>query len=489
MNGFRYFLAATCFAAGASIATPIDFTSKDFNTARAITPETLYFGLFANGQRIGTTSTKTSDVMWNGKPALFSDSLTKIDAELIGAALSLNLTSKTWTSPTGRPYQMRFKIASSGLTQDVEAVYEGSTVRIVVDNIGKKTTSRVPVPKEGLIIDDPLPLVAMGRIKPGESKSFWVFDPMTVAFLKNEIKYKGKEKIATAAGEVNADYVEIVDPRVTTKVYLTGKGDLIKAVSGLGIEIRPITKSDAERDPKAKPVDLASVTKIPVDDPIDGARTSKLVSLEVLGGDMSGVGSDEHQTVNKIVGGYRVNIHPTWIKPGAKIQDAATGDQRAWLSASLHIPAKSPKMVNLARRITGGTDDLAKAARLIHQYVNSNMRANAGMGVLRNAEQVLESGEGVCRDHAILTATLFRAAGIPARLAGGMIYADTESAFFYHAWAEIGDGTQWVGIDTTLPEIPISAVHLKLASGNVDRAFAFTFLAETKIKVVKSQTR
>jgi transglutaminase-like putative cysteine protease len=149
--------------------------------------------------------------------------------------------------------------------------------------------------------------------------------------------------------------------------------------------------------------------------------------------------------------------------------------------------AKEADKQAIAAAVETLRNDLAKATRSIHQYVHTNMKTNAGMGVLRNAEQVLGSMEGVCRDHAILATTLFRAANIPARLVGGMIYSD--GAFYYHAWTEIWDGSQWVGVDTTLPEMPISAVHLKLASGNVDKAFSFKFLADTKIKVAKTLSR
>ncbi|CAN1499802.1 Transglutaminase-like [Fimbriimonadaceae bacterium] len=487
MNGFRRQFAPLLVIAGALLSIGASPIANRPNTARQPSAETQYFGLFAKGQRIGYTSSKTSQSTWNNKPAIYTDSTTVMNAELIGAALNLRLDSKTWTSPNGTPFQMRFKVASAGLTQNVEAIFEGKTVRIVVDNIGKKTTSRIPVPKTGFIIDDPLPLVASGRLKAGESTKFWVLDPMTVSFIENEVKYRGKVKISTEAGEVTADFVEIIDPRVSTKVYLSSKGDLIRAESALGIEIRSLPKNDALAKPTGLAVDLADVTRVPVPDPIEDARNLKLLTLDVEGGDMNLVKSDEHQSVSKLGEGWRVSIHPVDMVVGATVSKATESDKKSWLNASLHIPATSPKFRALARKITGGTNDLAKATRSIHQYVHTNMKTNAGMGVLRNADQVLGSMEGVCRDHAILTTTLFRAANIPARLVGGMIYS--EGAFYYHAWTEIWDGSQWVGVDTTLPEMPISAVHLKLASGNVDKAFSFKFLADTKIKVAKTLSR
>jgi hypothetical protein len=124
----------------------------------------------------------------------------------------------------------------------------------------------------------------------------------------------------------------------------------------------------------------------------------------------------------------------------------------------------------------------AKAGDQVRAYVKSIMVPNAGIGVLRDANDVLTTKEGVCRDYAILTATLLRASGIPARVASGLVYFGGQ--FYYHAWAEAYDGKQWLGFDSTSNEAQISAAHIKLADGAVEDAFAFTFLEGASIKVV-----
>ena len=75
-----------------------------------------------------------------------------------------------------------------------------------------------------------------------------------------------------------------------------------------------------------------------------------------------------------------------------------------------------------------------------------------------------------------------RAAGIPARLNSGLVNWD--GTFYYHAWVEIWDGARWLGIDSTAQPDQISAAHVKLAEGNVDQAFTFTFLGGVKIDVL-----
>jgi transglutaminase-like putative cysteine protease len=150
----------------------------------------------------------------------------------------------------------------------------------------------------------------------------------------------------------------------------------------------------------------------------------------------------------------------------------------------MHIPSSSTKFTQLAKSIVGDRTRVADAASAIQLWVNSQMKPNAGIGVLRDANDVLATKEGVCRDYAILTTTLLRAAGIPSRLASGLVNWD--GTFYYHAWAEVWDGEKWLGIDSTTDQKQISAAHIKLGEGNVEEAFTFTFLEKAKITVLGS---
>jgi hypothetical protein len=59
-----------------------------------------------------------------------------------------------------------------------------------------------------------------------------------------------------------------------------------------------------------------------------------------------------------------------------------------------------------------------------------------------------------------------RAAGIPTKIDVGLIYMNR--AFYYHAWNEVYLG-KWVPVDATFGEFPASALHLKLAEGDLSQ--------------------
>ena len=138
-------------------------------------------------------------------------------------------------------------------------------------------------------------------------------------------------------------------------------------------------------------------------------------------------------------------------------------------------------MKELAKGILAGEKNLVKAASLIRAYVHKTLRPNAGMGILRDAREVLKTGEGVCRDYAILTATLMRAAGIPTKLVTGMVYY--QDRFYFHAWVEAWDGKRWLGYDSTLDQNRLSATHIKLAQGSLADAFLMPVISGAKIVV------
>ena len=105
---------------------------------------------------------------------------------------------------------------------------------------------------------------------------------------------------------------------------------------------------------------------------------------------------------------------------GGTIQEAALGKPQ-FMTPDLDMPSDHPDFKSLAKQIVGPETRVEPAANLVKTWVYEQMKPNAGIGVLRDASEVLRSKEGVCRDYAILTGTLLRSAGIPARLASGLV--------------------------------------------------------------------
>ena len=140
-------------------------------------------------------------------------------------------------------------------------------------------------------------------------------------------------------------------------------------------------------------------------------------------------------------------------------------DISALVSPSLFIQSHEEAIINKAREIVGDQKDPVAITRRIAAWVYKNLEKRP-MVTVPSAVEVLRSMVGDCNEHAVLTAALLRASGIPARLSVGLVYA--RGKFFYHAWNEAYVGT-WVSLDSTLNQIPADATHIKLVEGGLDK--------------------
>ena len=100
----------------------------------------------------------------------------------------------------------------------------------------------------------------------------------------------------------------------------------------------------------------------------------------------------------------------------------------------------------------------------------SDVEAVGGGVGFATASEVARSKSGDCTEHALLTAAMLRVAGIPSRVASGLVFADQfageKKVFAYHMWAQalIGTGAEahWVDLDATLSGQAFDATHLAL---------------------------
>lgn len=446
--------------------------------------EETYLGLFVNDQKIGYVATIVQDEAVGGKPLVRTDTTTVIDAGLLGAAMSMRIFSQSWNDSAGNPQLMKMLVESAGRVQRTEATFAKDEIHVVIDNNGALTTKKVAIPKGAKIVDDAVNKLLEEGVPSGSERVYYVLDPMTSTLVKNTAKLVGPAKAIVRGREFDATLIEISEPRANTKIYVSGKGDLIKAEALAGIVMLPLSKEEALADSNSGArVDLAVMTKIRVDKPLGDLDELVSVTLDIDGANLSRAPSDGHQTVAGGDRKWKIELHPAVANSKTAVAIAVAAKQKPeWLKSGLNIPSESAQFRTLAKKVVKGAPNVVVGANRIHEHIFELMKPNAGIGVLRDASEVLKTKEGVCRDYAILTATMLRAADIPARLASGLVYQ--AGALYYHAWAEYWDGKRWIGLDTTRPSGKVTAGHLKLADGSVEEAFLFTFLENPRVQVL-----
>lgn len=451
--------------------------------------EESWLGIYIQGQKIGHMSVVSTPQGLDGKPGSRTDSTTVIGSKMLGTALSMRVTSTSWLDGSGRPVRMKFVTESSNRSQTVLADFGPKEIAVQIDNTGTKSTKTIAIPDGAEIVEDATTAFLTSERPPvGKTREFYVLDPTTVSLIKNTATYQGKRSTTVKGKSVEADLIEIQDPRATSKVYLSAKGDLVKMEGPLGMELLPETKAEAmaEASPDKPLSDIAFATAIDTTPKIERPERLKGLKLAITGLALDRLPADGHQSVRRVGDAWEVDIHPVQatVEAGATIESAKKGKEE-WLKPAMHMPSDDATFRDLAKQIVGDDKTILGATAKIRDAVFGMMRANAGIGVLRDAKEVLATKEGVCRDYAILTTTLMRAAGIPTKLVSGLLATDGQ--LFYHAWVEVWTGKEWIGVDTTRPEKTFSAAHLKIAKGNVEEAFVFFVFDGAKVRVLETK--
>lgn len=449
--------------------------------------EEAYLGIFMRGSKVGYTHSVSAPVKFNGKPATKSEMATVIDLALLGQPLRIDQKSTSWTDAKGSPMRMLSSWTSAGRTQTIRADFAGGKIQVTINNAGAVTKKTLTMPTDGKFVEDPVVAILEGRVQPGQVRSFYSFDPNTATLDKSVVKLVGKSKALVRGLPFDATLIEVTAKQLLTKVFVSAKGDFIKAEAPFGIEMIPLTKAEALKPSDSADIqDLALISRIVVSGTLDDVPSITEATFKISGADLTGLLTDSHQSVQKSGTAWLLTTRGDSSDPetSGTIEEAAQA-QPEWVKPSFNIPSGSPTFVNLAHSLVESETNVVLAAEKIRTYVTQMMRPNATIGILRDAAEVLKSKEGVCRDYAVLTAALLRGAGIPARMISGLVYQD--GSFYYHAWVEAFDGKAWFGVDSTRPDGKVRAGHIKLSQGTVEQAFAFKVLDSAKINVMATK--
>ena len=154
------------------------------------------------------------------------------------------------------------------------------------------------------------------------------------------------------------------------------------------------------------------------------------------------------------------------------------------LQAAQFLEVDHPEIIALASRIAGRDRDTRAVAERLLRWVHDSVTKEPTVGI-PSALHVLHTRRGDANEHAQLYVALARAAGLPSRLATGLVYAD--GRFYYHAWPEVML-RGWVAVDPTLGYFPAGASHLRLMTGATGRqSELMRLLSGTTLDVVSSR--
>jgi hypothetical protein len=287
-------------------------------------------------------------------------------------------------------------------------------------------------------------------------------DVMTLKVISTEVLPNGEE----------AHWIERSVAGVTTRALLTPAGDLLREEGGFGTSLVRLTREQALAMPEGQePVDIIALSSVRLVGYLPNARQSRNLTLQILGVEPERIRNEPPLQT-------RVGDQVTMVTP--RVDDWEPVPRQAdpeafavYLESTPFLQVEHREIVDAARELAGPFQERLPAVRKLNNWVFETLVKTPVMGV-PNALEVLRIRQGDCNEHTALMVALARAAGIPARIAAGVVYSDRVAetgAFYYHAWPEVymGEEGGWIPVDPTFGQVPADATHVKIVEGDLGR--------------------
>ena len=401
-----------------------------------------------------------------------------LDTKALGDPIKLRAFSRVRYGGDRELMSGEYRTESGGRTSIVQIDLEGSTLVVKANTAGRPQQMRLEIDPDLPFTSDAVNYLIALKERPSRLK-VQTFDSTTLTMVQVEVIDRGAVTLEDGGRTVPAHRYDVEDPRSPTQVFVTPEGKFLLARGPLGMTMRPATEEEATRPVSGGPSDIADLSTITPNRPLQG-RPDQPLTLRFVGLDRD-LPSDKHQTATREGRDVVLTIHP--LRPTGKQPLSEVKGQDEWRGPGPFLPAENADIKLRARLCNGRLTDIHEAAQSLRMDVFRRMRVNAGIGVLRPADEILDSPEGVCRDHAILLATMLRAVGLASRLVSGMV--EYQGRYYYHAWVEYWDGKDWIAMDSTRAESHLTSRYIKIAHGTVADAYQSFLLAPERLEVVK----
>jgi hypothetical protein len=352
---------------------------------------------------------------------------------------------------------------------------------------GTRTETRAMTEPPALALNLGRRLAASG-LRTGDRHALQVFDPATLSNAPMTIVVGKRELIRQAGLPLPVFRLDMQFAGLSTTSWITDTGEVVREESALGMLVvkeepdvaQRMAVSQRERGDLIQAAAIVPAAKYRIDDPRSVRRiVLRLTGAGLPAGDLNGAG----QTVSSAAAGEQtIEIRDTReIAPGAA--DPAAGN---YLAAEPLLESDAPEIIAEARAAVRDAVSARDRAERLVRHVNALLEKKPTVSI-PSAREVLRTKIGDCNEHTALFVAMARAAGIPSRIAVGLVYVN--GAFFYHAWPEVyltsARGAEWVPVDPTLNQFPADATHLRIARGGLDKqTLVLPLIGRLKIEVV-----
>jgi len=437
-----------------------------------------YFAVFMEGKKIGHAI--QSRVIADGKVTTTEKVSMQVSRKDV--PVSMNMTETTIETTDGKP--LGFEVAQDFgmMTMNISGtVSEEGMVNMTVTSVGREQKSTFEWPS-GAVMAEGLRLLQHEKgLKEGLEYNAKLFSPGSMQAIEAEIRIGPKQNVDLLGRVVALTKVETVF-KVPGAGEIVGTGyvdgDLraqksIVPMMGTQIEMIACAKEFALGENDV--LELVDRMFLASPKPLDNIESAKSVIYHLRPTSQAArltIPSSDNQSVRQLrEGKVIVTVRP--VAPEGGVRFPYKGKDSNILEAmkpTRFVQSDHSEIIELAERAVGDTKDAAEAVKRIEAFVSEYIENRSLSVGYASAAEVAASRVGDCSEFAVLTVSMCRAVGIPARMVCGLVYVEDfpgrENMFGGHAWVEAYVGDRWIGLDATMAPKGFGPGYIALAIGN-----------------------
>ncbi len=438
--------------------------------------------IFLNGKKVGY-SVNTVNPFEEGY--YIQDELF-LKLNLMGFEKGLYAITQAGVDANFRLKNFFFKMNSGVINYRITGKVEGNLLKIRTGSGRHIKIKEIGLPEIPIISSGLYQLFKKVELKSGETYRLSFFDPSTLTQKDALFNVKAREKIEI--NKIEYDSFRIESEMWGNKIifWVDMNGGILKEEGFMGLTMVKSSAANAPMNIEADNADdFYELTAVQINKKLPDAEKLGLLKLKIKGIEVTGF--DKH-ALNNGRQEYKDNIivvrrekEPFNVGYTAPY----SGDNmelKKYLAPEYNIESDNMEIMEKAMGITGKTKDPVAISKKMMSWVYVNLDKKPVINI-PSALEVLHTKTGDCNEHATLLTALLRAAGIPARISGGLVYL--REKFFYHAWVEAYTG-EWITIDPTLNQMPADVSHISLIRGNIDKQVEIMgLIGKIKLEVIE----
>ncbi len=389
-----------------------------------------------------------------------SDSQTRLSFGRGPATSVIEFDSSFVESHEGEPVSLKFRQKMGQQAVQTHWEFAADHVAQTTEQAGRETATEQPLPEGEWLTPMAAARYWLDQQQAGAQEiTYRIIDPanglspiaVTHRFVAEEMMQRDGQTVAVTVWKTTTE-----KPPVTATEKYDSEGTLMyqSVTAGLEMVTRIATKAEALAKPGRQP-ELLVQTFVKPNEPIARSKqaTTAILRLRTKNGQMPALPSAGAQRVEMgdDAGSaiLHIDINANQLASAEEVADPA------YLQASTIVDSNDEQVRRLAASATDqmGDDPHRKAdamRRFVRRYVSNKDLDTA----FATASEVARLKSGDCSEHAVLLCAMLRSQEIPARVAVGLIYAESflqqRGVFGWHMWTQALIDGKWVDYDATL---------------------------------------